>query len=395
MTIFEGERESAARALLSAPLKTLSNFYFMRKTLVTKVLATKDAATGAVLVTGVSVNTKIDSCKTFDIKASREVILAAGAYGSPQILQRSGIGKASDLSSCGIPQLKELPVGQNLKDHPATVNYFKMPGNDTSDAFKAFFYWSLAAVRYVLPGHSGYFPNVGITSYTGLVNVDNRSLPNPNIQLIFGKFEQNIVDFELMMKKNFGLKDAFADKLVTINNDHTVIQVYTDLIAATSKGSVRFRSCSDPYAAPIINGNYLSDSSDVDLMKKGMKEMCMLFNTPAMINAKVTPIVFDIPECAGLVFCTDAFNACYMKYFTTSMWHPSGTCKMGSSESDSVVDAKLQVFGVKRGLTAISTNPMLRVADASIFPNTAGTMGLCAAFTVGEKAAALIIADNP
>ncbi|KAG5680480.1 hypothetical protein PVAND_009988 [Polypedilum vanderplanki] len=116
MTIKAGERMTSGRGFLVSPIKTYSNFFFLRNGTVSKVLATKDATTGTILVTGVNVVTNISTCTNIVIKASREIILSAGSYGSPQILQRSGIGKAADLATCGINQLKELPVGSNLND---------------------------------------------------------------------------------------------------------------------------------------------------------------------------------------------------------------------------------------------------------------------------------------
>jgi choline dehydrogenase len=395
MTINNGERESAGRAFLVNPISTLPNFYFMRNATVTKVLATKDAATGTVLVTGVTVVTNNTACKTFNVKASREVIISAGSYGSPQILQRSGIGKAADLAACGIAQLKELPVGSNLNDHADVMSYFKMPGSVTATIAAALLYYTNQGLSYVNSGRIGYFSHFGAASYSGFVNVTSRTATHPDVQYITGKYEQNMADINITINDKFGYKPAFAEQLIAYNKNYTLIQVMTIVLNPKSRGSVRYRSCTDPYASPIINGNYLSHPDDLAIMLKGMKNLCEIFNTPAMINAGVTPVIFDIPECAGLTFCSDAYNTCYSKYFSSNMWHPTSTCKMGTSATDSVVDSKLQVFGVKRGLSTTRTNPMLRVADASIMPFVTSGNTQCPTYTIGEKAAAMIIADNP
>ncbi|KAG5680941.1 hypothetical protein PVAND_010417 [Polypedilum vanderplanki] len=114
-----------------------------------------------------------------------------------------------------------------------------------------------------------------------------------------------------------------------------------------------------------------------------------------MINKGAQPFIPPIAECANLTYCSDAYLACYLKYMTLNLWHPTGTCKMGQSPIDSVVDSNLRVFGVKRGLGTTRTNPMLRVVDASVMPVITSGNTQCPTYTLAEKAAALIIADNP
>ncbi|XP_070501294.1 glucose dehydrogenase [FAD, quinone]-like [Chironomus tepperi] len=381
MSIYNGQRESAARAFL-VPLNNRANLYFMRNSTVTKVITAKDS-TGAWGATGVRVITNCTKCPTINLSASREVIITAGSYNSPLILQRSGIGKAADLNACNITQVKDLPVGKNLSDHVLLMSYWTMPGF-LPDNFTASTFFTNEAAKYLL-NYSGYFSRIQGLNYGGFINTLNSAANCPDVQILVSRYEQNNPDIDLMMNDKWGYKKEYADQIVNATKNYAVIQVMTAVLQPQSRGTVSLGSCTDPYAKPNIDGNYFNVTADLDTLVRGMQAVCNIFSTNAARNAGINPLIFNITECNSLSFCSDSYIRCYAKYFTMNLWHPTGTNKMGTSAADSVVDNRLRVFGVKR----------LRVADASIMPSITAGNTQCPTYTIAEKAADMILADNP
>lgn len=379
MSIYNGQRESAARAFL-VPLNNKGNLYFMRNSTVTKVITSKDS-TGAWSATGVNVITNRTKCPNIVLSASREIILSAGSYNSPLILQRSGIGKTSDI--CGTPQVNDLPVGKNLMDHIYLASFFTIPGF-TPDNFTASTYFVGEAAKYT-NNFSGYFSRLQGINYGGFINTLNSAANCPDIQIVVSRYEQNNPDIDLMMNDKWGYKKEFADQIVNANKKSALIQVLAVVLQPKSRGTVNLRSCTDPFAKPIINGNYFNVTDDLDTLVRGMQTVCNIFNTNAARNAGINSLSFNITECNSYSYCSDSYIRCYAKYFTLNLWHPSGTCKMGTSPTDSVVNNRLKVFGVKR----------LRVIDASVMPFIPAGNTQCPVFTIAEKAADMILADNP
>jgi choline dehydrogenase-like flavoprotein len=386
-TVQNNQRESSARAFL-VPLENKKNFYFMRESFVDKLMLSTDA-TGGVLVDSVKVLTKQSGCKTINIKAKREVILSAGTYNTPKILLKSGIGKAADLASCSITQKKDLPVGRNLADHVASLHFYTMPGGITANPATAFAYWTALGLQYSTL-NTGHFSSGGF-NYHAFVNTTSSTSAYPDVQVIFGQFEQNLVDFENLFLDRFGYKKEFTDQLFTANKQNTVVMALSLVLQPKSRGTVKLgANCADPYANPIIDGNYLSEPDDLETLLRGGNFVRNVFNTPAAQKAGIKPLNLVIPECDSFTRYSDAYNRCYVKYFTQTLWHPAGTNKMGTSATDSVVDSTLKVFGVKR----TATNPMLRVIDSSIMPNIMSGNIQCPTYAIGEKGAAMIIAEN-
>ncbi|KAL7038803.1 hypothetical protein ACKWTF_009698 [Chironomus riparius] len=381
MTIYNGQRESAARAFL-VPLRTKSNFYFMRNSTVTKVITAQDS-TGAWVATGVNVITNFTKCPNIVLKAAREVILSAGSYNSPLILQRSGIGKAADLSTCGTPQVSDVPVGKNLMDHIYLTSFWTIPGF-TPNNFTASAFFTAEAAKYV-NNFSGYFSRLQGINYGGFINTLNSAANCPDVQIVLARYEQNNVDIDLMMNDKWGYKKEYADQIINAAKDYALIQVLAVVLKPQSRGTVNLRSCTDPFAKPIINGNYFNVTDDLDTLVRGMQAVCNIFNTNAAINAGINPLIFNVTECNSYSFCSDDYIRCNAKYFTLNLWHPSGTCKMGTTATDSVVDKRLKVFGVKR----------LRVVDASVMPVITAGNTQCPTYTIAEKGADMILADNP
>lgn len=392
MYIRNGQRETTARACLSK-LTNHTNFYLMKNTVVTSVITAKDLF-GIVTVTGVNVITNNSNCGSFQIKAKREVILSAGVHNTPKILLQSGIGRSSDLCS-NVSQKISANVGYNYLDHVVSIHFFKV---NESASMSGFLQSLNLTANLVLEAAKYYFTNTGYWSYLagvnyhGLINTTNQSSPYPDIIFSFSRFDEALPDLNLMLNNHYGYKPDIASQISDWNQNSSILMVFVSLVKPLSRGTVKLRSCSDPNAAPIINANFMSNSTDTDTLLRGMKELQALMNTTTMRNFGVEDLKINITECNIYTRYSDSFNRCYLKYMTSGQWSTCGTCKMGkSSDSDAVVDKNLKVFGVTR-IPLFTAN--LRVVDASVVPVLVMGDNQCEAFAIAEKAADMILADN-
>jgi len=289
--------------------------------------------------------------------ATREVIVAAGAIGSPQILMLSGIGLAEHLRGLGIPVVVDAPgVGENLHDHVSgTCTYRTAPENSLNRELSGLAVVGHAITYYL--AKRGPLTN-GASQATALA----RSLPgtaSPDLQLVFRAMSY------------------VYDKSGRIAADP--IPRVTGGIAFTqpkSRGRLRLKSA-DPKQAPLMNANYLSVTSDEDRLVAGMKLMRRIFATEPLRSMVLGE---DAP---GEAVRTDEELREHLHATSATFCHPSGTCKMGQ-DAMAVVDERLRVRGIES----------LRVVDASIMPQLPSCGPAPAVFMIGEKAADLIKEDR-
>jgi choline dehydrogenase len=372
-TIKGGERMSAARAFL-LPYKTRPNLTVMKGSLVEKVLFSGTKAIG------VNIVTKNANCFNIQVYARKEVILAAGALGTPKILQKSGIGRPADLTPFGIPQVKNLAVGENFQDHAKSNHFIKMnPSVEDQDQGDI-----VAQGIAYLTSRTGKFSNLNVMNYNAFINTTDPNAMYPDVHYIFYKFEKS-QEFMGDVLKRFSLKPEYIDQLVAINEDYEILMAFNELTNPVAKGTVKLRS-KNVWDYPKIVTNYLDNPTDTDTMLRGYRKLEELVATPAFQSLSAELIKLNITECDALPYPSDAYRRCYIKYFTGSEWHPSGTTKMGpSTDPTAVVDARLRVHGIQG----------LRVADAGIMPNVPTSNIQCVVYMIGEKAADMIKQDNP
>jgi choline dehydrogenase len=285
--------------------------------------------------------------------ATREVILAAGAISSPQILMLSGIGPAKHLQQHGIAVVTDVPgVGENLHDHvSASCTYRTAPKNSLNRELRGLSVLGHALTYYL--AKRGPLTN-GASQATALA----RGLPDtpcPDLQLVFRAMSY------------------VYDKSGRIAPDP--IPRVTGGVAFTrpkSRGRLRLKS-SDPKQSPEMNANYLSVASDEDGLLAGVKWIRRIFATDPLRSMVLAE---DAP---GDAVGTDDELRGYLHSTGSTFCHPSGTCKMGQ-DAMAVVDERLRVRGVES----------LRVVDASIMPALPSCGPAPAVFMIGEKAADLI-----
>jgi choline dehydrogenase-like flavoprotein len=278
--------------------------------------------------------------------ARREVILSAGAIGSPQLLMLSGIGPAEHLREVGIEPRVDVPgVGENLQDHPfLTLNFESLDSGDLAAAEKP-----KALLQFLLRRSGPLTSNVG----EAMAFIRTRAgLPAPDIELIFAPAYYH--------DHGFDTHDGHAFTLGPV------------LIAPRSRGRLHLRS-SDPEEKPRLVGNHLADPEDVAAMTAGFRISRQIARTEPLARlcgAELTP---------GEEVESDEEVVAFMRREVELLYHPVGTCRMGTGP-EAVVDPALRVRGVEG----------LRVADASVMPLIPGGHTQAPTMMVAEKAADLI-----
>ncbi|XP_057339322.1 glucose dehydrogenase [FAD, quinone]-like [Microplitis mediator] len=300
------------------------------------------------------------------IKADKEVILTAGAVGSPQILLSSGIGPREDLRKVGITLYHELPVGRNLHNHVSVG--LKMSINDT-------FYEdiTLEAVKEYLSNRTGPLTSTGLTQVTAFLE-SSFAIPGvPDIQIFFDGYSSPC--------PKTGQQNECFDGNLQHCPMRREISARPTAVVIKSRGVLTLRSA-NPLDRPVIYPNYFTDQEDLKVLIEGVKKVIELTKTHTMRKWDLRLDETILPACAKYPFGTDAYWECYIRMETGPENHQSGTCKMGpKTDPDAVVDSELRLHGISN----------IRVADASIFPDVPNANPCAAIIMVAEKAADMII----
>jgi choline dehydrogenase len=282
--------------------------------------------------------------------ARREVILCAGAYNSPQLLLLSGIGPTAALAALELPVIADLPgVGENLQDHPTFATTYECPrAVSLAQAERP-----LNLLRYLLLRRGPLTSNVA----EGIAFVHTRpGLATPDIELLFAP------TFFMTHGEANPPGDGFT--------------IGTMLLRPHSRGRLSLRS-RDPAERPRIEPRFFSAGDDLERLVAGVHIARRIAAAPALApyrGAEVWP---------GAARQTDEELADFVTRHFQVLYHPSGTCRMGS-DPGAVVDAQLRVHGVDG----------LRVVDASVMPTLPGGHPHLPTMMIAERAAALIAQER-
>lgn len=337
-----GERCSAAKAYL-APNLSRPNLQVITQAHTTRLLFEGRRAVGVEYRQGGELK---------QVRAQREVLLCAGALQSPQILMLSGVGPGAHLQQHGIATLHDLPgVGANLHDHVDVVLGVDAPHLKDLFGLSVVGLWrALGAMNEWRRRRSG--PLTTNFAEAGAFIRSSPSVATPDLQLHFviGK----LVDH--------GRKTVFGHGY----------SCHVCLLRPASRGTLKLASA-DPMAAPLIDPNFFGHPDDMPRMVAGFKLMRHILSQPALAGLGGR----EMASSAGAR--SDAEIEAFIRQYADTIYHPVGTCRMGSGPLD-VVDAELRVHGLQG----------LRVVDASMMPSIVSGNTNAPVIAVAEKAADLI-----
>ena len=344
-----GRRWSAVRAFLD-PVKSRPNLTIMTEAHVSELLL-ENRADGKLQASGVRVNTR-QGDQTW--LAHQQVILSAGAIASPQILQLAGIGPADLLAEHGVSVRHALAgVGANLHDHLQVRTIYKVNNTVTLNQ-RARTPWGMAAM-----GIEYFLKRTG-------------PLTMPPSQL--GAFAKSDDD-QQSANIEWHVQPLSLEKFGEPLHRYNAITPSVCNLRPTSRGHVHIRS-QDPFAAPEIKLNYLSTQEDLDVAVASLKFTRRIMRAEALQRFQPEELK------PGPNIHTDQELARAAGDLGTTIFHPVGTCKMGS-DHQAVVDDRLNVHGISK----------LRIADASIMPRITSGNTNAPVVMIAEKAAEFIKAD--
>jgi len=347
MTVKDGVRSSAAREYLR-PVMSRSNLDVMSKTMTSRILMEEKKAIGIEIQNGSSIDRLL---------AKRDVILSAGSVGSPQLLQVSGIGSKSVLDNAGVETIHNLPgVGENLQDHLEVYFQFRCKQPITLNGKLGLISKGLIGTRWMLfksgLGATNHFESCAfIRSKAGV--------KWPDIQYHF-----------LPAAMRYDGNAAF---------DGHGFQVHVGPNKPASRGYVRIKSA-NVLDKPSILFNYLKDQKDIEDWRACIRLTREIINQPAMDEYRSDEIQ------PGADITTDEAIDEWVRNNVESAYHPSCTCKIGSSDDPmAVVDTDCKVIGIEN----------LRVIDSSIFPTIPNGNLNAPSIMVGEKGADIVLGKQP
>ena len=323
------------------------NLTVLPKTQVARVVIENGRATGVEILTKHGRET---------IHADREVIVAGGTFGSPQLLMLSGIGPAEHLRAFGIDVRADLPVGDNLHDHLFVPMTFAMP---TAMRRSSPGYFARAYVKERFRSDSTWLAR-SVFEVVAFVRTSHATdIPDMQLHVLPWNYPGPNQDAPIMHRPD----------------SRQALTIMSTLIYPKSRGTLRLASV-DPTAAPLIDPNYLDEDADIDVLVDGMELIretmaCKAISDGVHVEIEPGP---SYPSRADLA--KEVLNR------ATTVYHPVGTCRMGVDEK-AVVDPQLRVRGID----------CLRVADASIMPSIVGGNTNASSMMIGERAADIIQAS--
>ncbi|XKL64782.1 hypothetical protein PGB90_004868 [Kerria lacca] len=369
-TLRRGNRCSTAKAFLR-PIRLRQNLHIALHSHVMKVIFEKSQS----VTRAIGIQFQKNGKKSM-VKARKEVILSAGAIGSPQLLMVSGIGPKDHLTELGIKIVKDLKVGHNLQDHVG-LGGLTFIIDEPITFTKKRFQTVPVALEYVLNERG---PLTSLGGVEGLAFINTKYAPDhglwPDIQFHFAPSSVNSDGDQI--RKITGIRDSLYNtmyKPLTKAETWTILPL---LLRPRSTGWIRLKS-KNPFVYPIIEPNYFAHKQDVAVLIEGIRIAFNVSNTSPFRSFNSRPLLTPMPGCRKHELFSDDYWECAMRHFTFTIYHPAGTCKMGV-DSESVVDPRLRVHGVKG----------LRVIDASIMPTIVSGNPNAPVIMIGEKGADMI-----
>lgn len=372
-TMKNGRRCSTNKAFMF-PAKTRSNLHVRKDSMVTKILIdnTTKIAIGVEFVA--------ESLK-YRVFAQKEIIVSAGAINSPQLLMLSGIGPKEHLRNKNIKLIKHLPVGENLMDHVA-LGSLTILINDTVSLKTSRIVANSNNLLNFMNKNNGPYTIPGGVEALALLDLDRPGsidgYPNLELLLVSGLYSDRDDTHKL-----FGLKADVYNKVYKPTDKMEGFIIYPMVMRPKSKGRLWLENA-NPFHHPLIDPNYFADERDLDVAVAGVRIVQKMLKTDAMKKLDAKILDTPLPGCIQHTFDTDEYWKCSARHISFTIYHLSGTCKMGPKEDQmAVVDPRLRVHGIKN----------LRVIDASIIPEIPAAHTNGPTIMIGEKGADMIKED--
>ena len=350
-----GERFSAAKAYLTPHLQR-SNLQVITNALTTRVVMDADGPAPRAVGVEYRSNGGRGPMQTLRLKPGGEVVLSAGAFGSPQLLMLSGLGPAAHLREHGIEPVLDLPgVGANLHDHvdvvivvnaPKVKDLFGLTPGGMWKALRGIFEWRRR--------RSGILTSNFAEAGGFIKSAPEEAIPDLQLHFVVGK----LVDH--------GRKSVLGHGY----------SCHVCLLRPKSRGSLRLASA-DPQVAPLIDPAFLQDPDDTARLVRGFEVMRRLLEQPALKRHGGTE------SATSVLAQSPAQIEQFVRNHADTIYHPVGTCRMGPGPMD-VVDARLRVHGVAG----------LRVVDASVMPTVVGGNTNAPVIMMAEKAVDMMLDDR-
>jgi choline dehydrogenase-like flavoprotein len=354
-----GERFSAAKAYLTPHLQR-PNLQVITNALTTRVVMDTDGPAPRAVGVEYRGNGGRGPMQVLRLKAGGEVVLSAGAFGSPQLLMLSGVGPAQHLREHGITPVLDLPgVGENLHDHVDVVIVVNAPKVKDLLGLTPGGLWK--AVRGIFEWRrqrSGMLTTNFAEAGGFIKSAPDEAIPDLQLHFVVGK----LVDH--------GRKSV-------LGNGYSC---HVCLLRPKSRGSLRLASA-DPQAAPLIDPAFLQDPDDTARLVRGFQVMRRLLQQPALTRHGGTE-----SATSALVQGEGQIEQ-FVRNHADTIYHPVGTCRMGPDGDPGamdVVDARLRVHGMAG----------LRVVDASVMPAVVGGNTNAPVIMMAEKAVDMIREDR-
>ncbi len=369
-----GGRINAAAAFLR-PAQDRDNLHITTEAHVTRVIFDGKRARGVEYVRNGQRRT---------VLSRKEVILSAGALGSPRILLLSGVGPKEDLTKLGIPVVTDLPVGQNLQDHfyvlspEFTFDIIDLDlVSDRLDSMKEDMLYKLFGSG--IKSKACAQENVGFYALKQEPFAQDGHAAHFQHQVTASLLGANLVTFNDFRGSFNARPDAYQEVFGDAIG-RKGMEILSVLMHPKSRGTVKLVS-NNPFDHPAIDPQYLSHPDDVKAIIAGIRIAQKLAGTEVFQKVNTTMRRRVHPDCRDVEFDSDQYWECFIRNMGSTIFHYTSTCKMGAADDDSsVVDPELKV----RGLEGI------RVIDASIMPSVITGNTNAVAFMIAEKGADII-----